>query len=77
MMTFRQSATFKERGKSEMRGGRKPEGLAPESAFLGSACRLARLLGSEWFLLLPRKIQLIKPTFHPKREAFQSDAAFL
>lgn len=66
-----------ERGKSEIRGGRRPERLAPESAFLGSASRLTRLLGSEWFLLLPRKIQLIKPTFHPKREAFQIDAAFL
>lgn len=45
--------------------------------FLGSASRLARLLGSDWFLLLGRKTSLIKLTFRSKREGSQIYPAFL
>lgn len=77
-----------ERGKCEIRGGRKlehsviKEMLAPESgfalcAFVASASRLAPFLGSDWFLLLSSKISLIKLTFRPKQEGFQICATFL
>lgn len=58
MAAFKQSATFRKRGKSEMRGGGKlersviKETFAPESGFVAPTRRLARLLGSDWFLLL-------------------------